>query len=80
VEALVQRTNGRIDQVHVHLSRTGHGSVTLPFSSTRVRRVTVTLANASTRFRCNTGGAYSCDGTSRDAHPSFAVRLVAYRS
>ena len=80
VVALVQRRSGRITQVPVHLSRTGHGSVTVPFSSTVVRRVTVTLANASTRFRCNTGGAYSCLGTSRDAHPSFAVRLVAYRS
>jgi len=80
VVALVQRASGRLTQVHVHLSPTGHGRVTLPFSSARVTRVTITLANASTRFRCHTGGAYSCRGTPRDAHPSFSVRLVAYRS
>jgi hypothetical protein len=80
VVALVRRTSGRITQVRVHLSRTGRGRVTLPFSAARVSQVTITLANASTRFRCDTGGPYSCQGTSRDARPSFAVRLVAYRS
>ena len=80
VVALVERSSGRLTQVPVHLSRSGHGRVTLPFGADRVQQVTVTLANASTRFRCHIAGPYSCQGRSRDARPSFAVRLVAFRS
>ncbi len=79
VVALVQRSDGRLSRVRVHLTRHGHGVATVPFGDARVRRVTVTLANASTRFRCHTGGAFSCHGTSRDPHPSFTVRAVAYK-
>ena len=51
----------------------------MPFSRGRSRRVTVTLANASTRFTCHTGGGYSCDGTPKGPAPAFTVRLVAHQ-
>jgi hypothetical protein len=62
----------------VHLSQAGKGSVKVPFG--RTRRVTVTLANASTDFRCHTGTDYSCHGTPMAPHPTFRLRLTAVRS
>jgi hypothetical protein len=79
VVALVQRSDGRLSRVRMHLSRHGHGVTTLPFGGGGVSRVTVTLVNASTRYHCHDGGPFSCHGTSRDAHPSFTVRAVAYK-
>jgi hypothetical protein len=64
----------------VRLTRTGKGKLVVPFSTGTTGQVTVTLANASTRFTCHTGGGYSCDGTSKAPHPSFAVKLVAFKS
>jgi hypothetical protein len=77
VVVLVDRRNHPMTSLPVHLSRTGRGSIEVPFSRATVQRVTVTLANTSTRFRCRTGGGFSCDGTSRAPHPTFRVRLVA---
>ena len=80
VVVLVKRTHHPMSRMLVHLSRTGRGKVSMPFSRAATRKVTVTLVNASTAFTCHTGGGYSCDGTSKAPHPSFAVRLVAYQS
>lgn len=77
VVVLVRRTNGKLARTVVHLSKSGGGHVKVPFSHARVKGVTVTLANSSTRFKCHTGGGYSCNGTSKDPHPSFRVRLAA---
>jgi Family of unknown function (DUF6055) len=79
VVVLVKRKQHPMTRILVHLSETGHGKVTMPFSQATTSKVTVTLVNASTRYTCHTGGGYSCDGTSKDARRSFAVRLIAYR-
>jgi hypothetical protein len=50
----------------IKLGKRGNGSVTVPFGSAKVKRVEVTLANASTRMKCWTGRGYSCDGTPKD--------------
>ena len=73
----VVHTGSPATQTLVPLSREGHGLVSVPFGSQAVRRVTITLANASTRFACHTGGSFSCGGTSKDPHTRFTVRLVA---
>ena len=73
----VEHKGSPATQTLVPLSREGHGLVSVPFGSRAVRRVTITLANASTRFTCHTGGSFSCGGTPKDPHTRFTVRLVA---
>jgi hypothetical protein len=77
VVVLVDRKHHPMTRQWVPLSRTGSGSVQVPFSRATTQRVTLTLANSSTRFRCNTGGGYSCDGTPTAPHPRFRVKLIA---
>jgi hypothetical protein len=79
VVVLVRRTDHRLTRSRVHLSRDGRGSVTVPFGRATTHRVTVTLANSSTTFRCHTNGGYSCNGTPTARHPAFQLRLQAFR-
>jgi hypothetical protein len=48
--------------------------VEVPFD---VRRVTVTVANASTRYTCRRGTPYSCSGIPSDDGQTFDYRLTA---
>ncbi|HEY3529992.1 MAG TPA: MXAN_6640 family putative metalloprotease [Nocardioides sp.] len=79
VVVLVKRKQQPMTRTLVHLTQTGRGKVTVPFSQVNTSKVTITLADASTRYTCDTGGGYSCDGTSKDARRSFTVRLIAYK-
>jgi hypothetical protein len=79
VVVLVRRTHHPMTRSLVPLTRQGRGKLSVPFSRSGTVQVTVTLVNASTRFSCHTNGGYSCDGTPKAPHPSFAVKLVAYR-
>lgn len=79
VVVLVERKHHPSTRVFVHLTKKGRGKVSVPFSRAGTRQVTVTLANASTKFTCHTNGGYSCNGTSKAPHPSFAVKLVAFK-
>jgi hypothetical protein len=57
----------------------GVGRERVRFASRQVRRVTVTLANGSTRYRCGRGGpSFACEGRPRDQRLRFdvAVRVV----
>jgi hypothetical protein len=74
---LTQRRHRPPATARVHLGRAGHGSVVVPFGTASTKGVVVTLANASTQFRCHTGGGYSCNGTSKAPHPTFRLRLHA---
>ena len=68
---------GRKGAVHarpIALNADGFGRVRMSFDTDRVRRVVVTLANASTRYRCRDGGpTYACEGTPRDQGLVFEV-------
>jgi hypothetical protein len=57
---------GAAKQRLVHLNRRGHGFVAVPFSSSRIRRVELTMSNASTRMTCWVGGLYACQGQPKD--------------
>jgi hypothetical protein len=77
VAVLLQRRHHPMTRFLVHLGRTGHGKVRVPFSVRTTSRVTVTLANASTGYRCHRGTAFSCQGRSLAAHPAYKVKLTA---
>lgn len=74
----VNGTDGSADTTLVPLARDGDGSVTVPFSSSTVGSVDVTLVNASRRMRdCGGRTAYSCDGRSRDDDLRHALKVTA---
>jgi len=75
----VLRTDGRVTSRAVPLDASGRGRTTVPFGAQKIARVTVTLANVSTRFRCWRGApTWSCQGKPRDDDQPFrlAVRAV----
>lgn len=74
------RTNGTSFTRRVELNPTGYGMSEVAFSSRRIASVTVTLANASTRYRCARTTPYSCAGTPRDQDLRFRVTARAYRA
>lgn len=76
--ALVELRNGKLLQRPIRLSRKGHGKVNLPFSG-RVKSVTVTLSNGSTRYSCDSGTTFSCAGRPKDDALSFAFQATAHR-
>ena len=75
----VLRPDGSTAARVVKLNRRGRGSTVVPFSSRRVKDVSVTPVNASTRYRCRRGTNYACEGVSRDDGRRFTLRLRAFR-
>lgn len=69
--AIVVRAIGTLQQRRVVLDRRGRGEIVVRFDA-GIRSVTVALANASTRYRCDRGSTLSCKGQARDG----AERLV----
>ena len=68
---VVRSLDGGVERTRVTLDGAW---VTVPFD---VRKVTVTVANASTRYTCRRQTAYSCSGTPRDDAQSFGYKVVA---
>lgn len=80
VAVRISKADGSIVERRVPLSRGGRGSAVVPFGARGVSEVTVTLANASTRFRCWKGSfTASCQGRPRDNDVPFALRVQAFR-
>ncbi len=76
---LVRPRNGRLQRIPVRLDRRGDGSVIVPFDGRRIATVTVTLVNASTRYRCGRDTLFSCTGVPRDDGKLFRLGLKAVR-
>ena len=76
---LITRTDGRLERRTVSLDDRGDRSLRVPFSPSSVRHVTLTLANASTRFRCWQGTFFSCQGIPRDDEEAFVWAARAVR-
>ena len=72
---LVHKQDGSVGPpMPVPLDATGAGTLAVPFD---VRKVTITLANASTRYDCWEGTAYSCRGIPTDNAQRFDYRVRA---
>jgi Family of unknown function (DUF6055) len=76
---LVDQRRGGVERRLVKLSRKGNAKVKLGFSSRKVKKVTITLANASARFACFRQTSWSCHGNPRDDDLSFTVSGVAHK-
>ncbi|GAA5156413.1 hypothetical protein GCM10023340_44180 [Nocardioides marinquilinus] len=72
---MVQRRDGTARSRRIALDRDGRGSALARFSPS-VRSVTVTVANVSTRYRCDRGTVYACHGVPRDDGRPVVVRAA----
>ena len=79
VDVLITRTNGKVVSKSVRLTRTGDGNISFPFSSGGVKKVTVTVANASTRFDCHHKTSFSCRGKPLDNAETFQLKVSAFK-
>ena len=80
---VVYKKSGAIKQVRIKLDRQGDGAKRVRFGKGSVRRVELTLTNASNRFRgCYPAQDYSdytCGGQSRDDRQRFLFRARVTR-
>lgn len=65
--------NGKRQVKLVRLNRGGDGHTRVAFSNRTVAAVSVTLVNASTRYRCNRRTLLACGGRPLDDRARFAV-------
>ncbi|MBB6629146.1 hypothetical protein H5V45_17600 [Nocardioides sp. KIGAM211] len=81
VFVLVTRKHGSAIMKTVKLSRAGNGKVKVPFSHRKVRGVTVTIANVSTRYKCfpDNPKPFACSGKPKDQHKTFALHVKAVK-
>jgi hypothetical protein len=81
VYLLVRKDSGKLVKQAVKLTSGGYGKVKVPFSSAGVSSVTVTLANASTRFKCwrDPARPYSCGGRPLDNDKPFRLKVAAFK-
>ncbi|MGA8256228.1 MAG: MXAN_6640 family putative metalloprotease [Nocardioides sp.] len=70
---VVRPKRGKFVRQLIPLNGTGFGRATIPFGARQVATATVTLVNASTRYRCATDTFFSCHGTPRDQDLRFAL-------
>ena len=73
VSVVVYYLDGKQKVKLVKLNPRGDGSIKVPFSSSKVAGVSVTLANVSTRYRCNQRTLLSCAGRPLDDKARFSV-------
>ena len=79
--AIVHRPSGTVKRWPIALDRDGRGGLEVRFGSRRVKRVTLTLANASTGFDCwRQQLVFSCQGRPRGDNRSFTYAATAVRS
>ena len=76
---LIDRKKGKTERKYVTFNRKGKASAKVSFSAKKVRSVTLSVVNASTRYRCFRQNVYSCQGTPRDDASSFTWSVKATR-
>lgn len=71
--------NGTTKVKTIKLSKSGKGAVSVPFSTRTVKRVELTMTNASARMTCWVGGLYSCEGQPKDMRQLEKFSVLAKR-
>ena len=76
---VVRTVDGDWRSEQVELDADGSATVTVPFTVEKVEAVSLTLVNASTRFRCDKDTPdWSCFGIPRDQDEQFALTAEVY--
>ena len=73
----IQRKQASTVRRTLPLDRRGRGATTVAFSSRRVRSVSITLANASTRYDCWQKTDYACQGEPLDDRAAYDLKVRA---
>lgn len=76
---LIHKRDGSIRKKQIKLNRAGAGTRTIRLGRKAVRRVTVTVANGSTRYRCDRSTAWACQGKPLDNGKTFKIRATLRR-
>ncbi len=76
---LVFLRSGKVTKSRIKLNRRGHGARVVKFDRSRVRRVVLVVANASTRYRCGQMTSFACHGEPRDDNQRFGVTATVLR-
>lgn len=76
---VIRKKGGKVVTKAIPLSRNGYGKVGFSFSRSSVRKVSISLINASTRFSCYQNASYSCQGKPLDQDKPFAFKARIYR-
>ncbi|MEO9325502.1 MXAN_6640 family putative metalloprotease [Nocardioides sp. C4-1] len=74
VALLVVGADGTATRRPIALNRNGWGRAVLRLDPGSVASATVTLANASTRYRCDRGTTFACRGTPVDQRQRFELK------
>ncbi|WP_183094365.1 MXAN_6640 family putative metalloprotease [Nocardioides stalactiti] len=69
--------DGSVRTTVVELSETGDAEISVEFSSREVSYVELTIANASTRYKCNVATGWSCHGRPLDQDVAQLVEVEA---
>ena len=75
VVVMVHKKNGKVVQQLMKLNKRGDGSLRVPFSKRKVSAVSVTMANASTRYRCGRRTYLVCQGVPRDDRQKYSIQV-----
>lgn len=71
--------SGRVANLPIRLKR-GEGERVMRFAGSRVRKVVVVLANASTRYDCGQRTHFACHGVPRDDAQRFGLTATVVRT
>ena len=75
----VNKKGARPTSRFVGLNTKGDGRISAKFTKGTVKWVEVTVVNAGDHYRCDTGDAFSCTGTSKDDRRRQVVKAHAVR-
>lgn len=70
---------GGIVRRPVPLTRGGSGRAKIDFHKSAVRKVTITVVNASTRYRCRAGQPFACSGSPKDQDRTFRIKTTVIK-
>ena len=71
---VIYKTNGKRQVKTVRLNARGDGTKVVPFSSSKVGAVSISLINGSTRYKCGRDTVLACQGKPLDDNLRFAVK------
>lgn len=70
---VIHKTNGKVKIRKIALNKRGRAQTLTPFSTSKVAAVTVSISNASTRYRCGKSTDFACAGKSLDDRKKFKI-------
>ncbi len=75
----VLQKDGDLVRKPMALDNSGKGSLRVSFTRSTVARVTLSVVNAGTQYSCFSGGAFSCQGTSKNNGNAYKWTAAAVR-